>query len=248
MHEAQMHDQNCFITLTYDQEHIPGDGSLNLKHFQDFMKRFRKKIDPKIKFFHCGEYGEKLSRPHYHACIFNYDFPDREYYSEREGVQLDTSEMLFNLWEQKGFVTVGNVTFESAAYVARYIIKKITGNKAEDHYRNVDKITGEIKKPLKTEYTTMSRRPGIGNNWFKEFETDVYPDDFVVVRGKRMRPPKYYDSMYEIKNPEKHEILKNNRIRKQLENKDGTPERLAVRETVKIAQISFLKRQIEVQK
>ena len=73
-HEAQLHSDNCFITLTYDNAHLPSDFSLDKKHFSDFMKRYRKKFGPNIRYFHCGEYGSKFGRPHYHACIFNHDF------------------------------------------------------------------------------------------------------------------------------------------------------------------------------
>jgi hypothetical protein len=74
VHEASLHEKNCFITLTYSPENLPKDGSLDVSHFQKFMKRFRKRFGPGIRFFHCGEYGESLSRPHYHACIFGFDF------------------------------------------------------------------------------------------------------------------------------------------------------------------------------
>ena len=74
-----MHEDNCFITLTYDDENIPWDGSLNKQHFQAFMKRLRwHNKEKKIRYFHVGEYGEQLSRPHYHALIFNHDFDDKE--------------------------------------------------------------------------------------------------------------------------------------------------------------------------
>jgi hypothetical protein len=76
-HEASMHPQNSFITLTYDNEHLPPTGTLVLKHWQDFMKRLRKKYShKKLSFYHCGEYGEKQGRPHYHAIIFNHQFSD----------------------------------------------------------------------------------------------------------------------------------------------------------------------------
>ena len=205
MHEAQLHDENSYITLTYNDKNLPKDGSLNLRHFQLFMKRLRKKTGKKIRFYHCGEYGEKFKRPHYHACLFGYQFPDLRYFKTINGNKLYTSKYLDSVWTNKngetmGFSTIGNVTFESAAYVARYIMKKINGEKAEAHY--VNKETGEILKP---EYTTMSRRPGgLGAEWLKKYKTDVYPGDFVVVRGKKMKPPKYYDRQYELTYPSGH--------------------------------------------
>ena len=142
VHEAQLHDQSSFITLTYDDEHLPEGATLVKRDFQLFMKRLRKALHPiKIRYFMCGEYGENafqgtfsqdkrrratqekhlqqykisaLGRPHYHAIIFGYDFPDREYLETRNGNHLFYSPMLEQIWD-KGFNTIGNVTFESAA-------------------------------------------------------------------------------------------------------------------------------------
>lgn len=245
VHEASLHDENCFITLTYNDKYLPEDKGLNKKHFQDFMKRFRKRYPGRrIRYFHCGEYGEKNRRPHYHACIFGFDFWDKELWSEREGVKLYISQSLQTLWPF-GFSTIGSVTFESAAYVARYIMKKVTGDQAEEHYKTINESTGEITSVI-PEYTTMSRRPGIAGDWFEQYKTDVYPSDFVVIRGKKMKPPKFYDNRYEVEDPNAFEKLKMKR--KKLANKradDNTPERLAVKEKCKLSQIKSLKRPIE---
>lgn len=210
MHEASLHTDNCFITLTYNDENLPEGGSLQLKHYQDFMKRLRKRFGSGIRFFHCGEYGEKFSRPHYHACLFNFDFPDKQIFKSGEN-NLYTSKALQELWPH-GFSTIGDVTFESAAYVARYITKKITGDKAEDHYEILDPRTGELTQ-RKPEYTTMSRRPGIGKGWFDKYRTDVYPSDEVVLRGgKSMKPPKAYDRYFELAFPQDFAQIKLQRI------------------------------------
>lgn len=231
-HEASLHERNCFITLTYDDAHLPPDHSLNVKHYQDFMKRLRFRFGEGIRFFHCGEYGEQFGRPHYHACLFNFDFEDKKLWKEVRGNKLYTSEALQELWPQ-GFSTIGDVTFESAAYVARYITKKITGEKAEAHYNG--------RKP---EYTTMSRRPGIAKGWFDKYTSDVYPSDFVVLRGKKMRPPKFYDRQFEIAFPSDFAKLKRRRISsaKKLELVD---QRLAVREEVQMLRFKLLKRGFE---
>ena len=173
VHEASLHENNCFITLTYDDAHLPSDLSLNLVHFQKFMKRLRKRFGDGIRFFHCGEYGENFGRPHYHACLFNFDLPDRVLWSTRSGVNLYTSHILSSLWPF-GFVTVGDVTFESAAYVARYVMKKVTGKNAQDHYEWVHPITGQVYERA-PEYVTMSRRPGIGKGWLEKYMSDVFP-------------------------------------------------------------------------
>lgn len=246
VHEASLHEENCFITLTYAPEWIPSDGSLNLKHFQDFMKRFRESIEPtRIRFYHCGEYGALKQRPHYHAIIFGYDFPDKKLFKVINNNPLYTSETLQGLWPW-GFSTTTACTFESAAYVARYIMKKEYGAEAEGHYQTIDTISGEIHF-ISPEYTTMSLRPnGIGANWYAKYKSEVYPSDSVVIRGKKMKPPKYYEKIYQHEEPELHAELKSVRIRSALKNKsENTPERLAVRETVKRSQIKQLNRSYE---
>ncbi len=115
IHEAAMWDDNIFVTLTYDDEHLPRDGSLNKEHFQKFVKRLRKKFKGRvIRYYHCGEYGDELDRPHYHACFFNLDFPDKELFKETDGNFLFYSETLEKLWGN-GFCTIGELTFQSSA-------------------------------------------------------------------------------------------------------------------------------------
>jgi hypothetical protein len=162
MHEAKMHPENCFITLTYNDLHLPDDRSLNYEHFQLFMKRLRKMIRDediraagdgvpffrKVRFYMCGEYGEKLGRPHFHACIFGYNFPDRKFWQKTSSKSsLDRSAILESLWPY-GYSSVGNVTFESAAYVARYIMKKVGGDAADEHYMFCRSLhRGDIQSP-----------------------------------------------------------------------------------------------------
>ena len=173
VHEAQLYDDNCFITLTYDDEHLPKDGSLDKSHFQKFMKRLRKRFsDRKIRYYHCGEYGDQLDRPHYHACLFNFDFMDKELLKERDGNFLFVSQTLHELWPY-GFSTVGELTFQSAAYCARYVLKKVNGVLSQDHYLRCDE--NGVAYWLQPEYTTMSRRPGIGRDWYEKYKEDVHP-------------------------------------------------------------------------
>jgi hypothetical protein len=196
VHEAQMHDENCFITLTFDQAHLEKRSnplSLDVTEYQRFMKRLRKRFGKNIRFFHCGEYGDKNKRPHYHAIIFGLDFKDKKLWSNRDGNKLYTSEALSELWPY-GFSTIGDVTFQSAAYVARYIMKKHKGDGAEDHYTRWCPLTGE-GTPVDPEYCTMSRKPGIGYEWLKKYKADVYPHDYVVINGHKVKPPRYYDSL-----------------------------------------------------
>lgn len=200
------------------------------------MKRYRKWTDHlKLRFFHCGEYGENFGRPHYHAIIFGHDFGDKVHkFTTSGGHPIYTSEKLNELWTH-GLCSIGNVTFESAAYVARYVTKKITGKKALHHYNQIDQQTGEILSERTPEYVTMSRRPGIGKSWFEKFNTDVFPLDEVVLRGSKMKPPKYYSTLYEKHHPDEMEIIRENRLKqaKKPENtQHNTYDRLRVREEI----------------
>lgn len=243
IHEAQLHEKNSFITLTYDQDHIPADGSLDVSHWQKFAKRLRKNIGP-FRFLHCGEYGESNFRPHYHACIFGLDFrDDSQIYQHKTGYDVRTSPALTETWG-KGFCTVGDLTFESAAYVARYVMKKIGGPMADEHYRRIDVDTGE-ETHVKREYVTMSRRPGLGSDWIDRYESDVYPDDFVVHENHKLRPPKFYDRRLEEKNPKSYEELKTQRVQRALKHaENNTPERLDVRRKITDARLGQLPRSL----
>lgn len=243
VHEASLYERNCFITLTFAPEHLPKSGSLDKRDFQLFMKRLRKRYGAGVRYFHCGEYGEKGGRPHYHACLFNFDFDDRELWSTRGGVKLFTSKALQELWPF-GFSTIGDVTFESAAYVARYVTKKVTGPAAAGHYERVD-AKGEVTTVV-PEYVTMSRRPGIGRPWLDRYISDVYPHDRVVLRGQEMHPPKYYDSLFELANPLEFDDVKESRKRKMMAcAKDSSYERLRVRERHQYLRFEKLKRGLE---
>lgn len=231
LHEASLYERNSFVTLTYNDAHLPEDGSLSLRHLQLFMKRLRRKHGVGIRFYACGEYGDQLGRPHYHICLFNFEPPDKKPFKESNGQTLYTSEDLDSLWGQ-GYTLTGDVTFKSAAYVARYIMKKVTGPGANKHYETVDPVTGEIHQ-RKPEFTTQSKRPGLGKEWLNKFKTDVYPDDFIVVNNKKMRPPRFYDKQFEITNADHFLLLKRRRTRAAIKHADNnTPSRLKVRETI----------------
>jgi hypothetical protein len=230
-HEAQMHQSNAFLTLTYAPEHLPEDGSLQLEDYQKFMKRLRFETEKPLRFFHCGEYGEKFARPHYHACVFGLEFDDLELIGVNHVKQkLYKSEKLDRIWG-KGHASIGEVTFQSAGYVARYITKKVVGEQAEDHYLKTDPETGEITK-LKPEYTTMSRQPGLGRSWFDKYWRDIYPKDFVTVEGKKFKPPRYYDKLLQEHHENVWEDVYQARIERAINHKDNTDERLAVRQFV----------------
>ena len=239
-HEASLHKRNCFLTLTYNDDNLPEYGALRFDDFQKFMKRLRKKIWPStVRYFHCGEYGDKTDRPHYHALIFGYDFPDKVLLKKsRRGDCYFTSQTLTDLWGL-GHCLIGSVSFESAAYVARYIVKKQTGDSSFEHYAVIDHSTGEILAVRPKEYVTMSRRPGIGKDWYDKFSSDVYPRDFVVLNGRKMRPPKFYDKLFDIDSPEEFEALVDDRCLTAVKHVcNNTRERLTVRESVQTAALA----------
>lgn len=249
VHENRFHDESAFITLTYDKKHLPKDGSLNVLDFQLFMKRLRKSLEPKtVRFFHAGEYGEKKGRPHYHAIIFgeSFRFGGLEFETSDRGDQTWSSPLLSKCWSF-GSNRVGEVTFESCAYVARYVTKKVTGPSARDHYERICEATGEIFS-LKPEYCTMSKRPGIGAAHFERFHDEIYFRDSVVSNGHPAKPPKYYDKLLEKSDPMLYQDLKDRRefALSTAPKHDRTDKRLAVSEVVKLAQIGSLKRKYEI--
>ena len=253
VHEAQLYEDNCFLTLTYRDEDLPHDGSLNHEHFAGFMKRLRKSLEVdgktleqrKIRYYMCGEYGDQFSRPHYHACVFNWRPDDLVLWKVRDGVRLYTSEFLEDKWEL-GFCTVGDVTFESAAYTARYVMKKLTGPaEADGAYKYVNVLNGE-EYDLRPEYNNMSRGSAIGSKWYERYKAQTQFDDRVVMRGVPMQPPKAYDRIFELEDPRLYAATKRRRKSKAKKHAaDNTTERLRVREKVKEAQAALLIRGLE---
>lgn len=244
MHEAQLHTDNCFVTLTYDNEHLPETGSLDKRHFQLFMKRLRRSVEPKkVSFIHCGEYGDNLGRPHYHALIFGHDFTDKTRWIKRGEYQSFRSETLEKLWGM-GLCELGTLTFQSAAYVARYCIKKVHGPEAVGYYQKINPSTGEIHDVL-PEYLTCSTRPGIGKGWYEKFKTDIFPCDYMLVAGKKIKLPAYYEKLHKRDAADALKDVKKSRFKKAIKTlKNATPARLAVRKEVKLAQLKQLKREL----
>lgn len=248
LHEASLYDRNAFVTLTYEDSHVPPGGSLHYPDFQKFMKRLRKHIKTPVRFYMGGEYGENGTiRPHYHVCLFGYDFPDKVYFRKSSsGEKLYTSKFLESIWPL-GLSSIGDVTFQSAAYIARYCVQKVTGDLAESHYRVITD-DGEIidRTP---EFNHMSLKPGIGSRWLEKFQTDVFPRDYVVINGVKVKPPKYYDTLFERENPgEFSEIVAKREldidVLKKRDYLEFWPSRMSVKEQVQLAQVSQLKRNL----
>lgn len=239
IHESESYDENCFITLTFDDDNLlkqcPG-GSLVRSHMQNFNKRLRKFYpDRKIRTFYCGEYGDELGRPHYHSLLFNLDFPDKTLWSKLSGSRYYVSDTLSMLWPY-GFSTIGDLTFESAAYVARYCVKKVTGFKARQHYKG--------KLP---EFAQPSLKPGIGRDWIERYgKTDVFPFDELVVRGNVCKPPRYYDKVLEQLDFTAFERMKERRKEQGISREDdNTFRRLQDKEKCMKARMKHLVRSME---
>lgn len=240
VHEASLHKYNSFLTLTYNDTHLPPDLSLCSHTLQKFWKKLRKSIEPTlIKYYACGEYGDgngtRKINPHYHACVFNYDPPDKKFWKKSPaGDNLYKSEILQDLWGL-GNVIIGDLTFQSAAYVARYTTKKIYGDAAEKHY--------EGRLPEKSWSSN-----GLSKDWAIKYLEDIYNYDEIIVSGKKIKPPKYYDKLLLAHDPflydeimetraEKINSSKNNLALARFYDTNGKPQTKTVSEIVKLAQI-----------
>lgn len=244
-HEAQLHTANCFVTLTYARNELPQHGSLSHREYQLFMKRLRKAHATGVRFYMCGEYGPETQRPHYHACLFGIDFPDKQPTKKsHSGHQMYESKTLDQLWKH-GKATIQDLVPETASYCARYIMTKPLGESAKHAHEHLDTETGEIIKK-RPEYAAMSLKPGIGAQWLNLYRNDVYKHDYVIARNIKRRPPKFYDRKQEQHNPAQFEQLQHQReLNARKTYADQTPERLAVRETVHKAKIQTLSRNID---
>ena len=240
-HECQVLEQSglysTFLTLTYDEKHLPDNGSLVPEHMQKFVKKLRehawRKFKRKVRYYYSGEYGSRctkheihdcpvcgeIQRPHYHMICLGFDFPDRELVGDREGLCVYESELLHQLWPF-GFHEIGSVSFESAAYVARYTMKKVDDPKRldEGHYMRYCWMRDNWYE-VEREFAHMSKNPGIGSDWFDKYAKDLYPSDELPVPGRGLmgKPPKYYDSKYELLDPEGMEEIKEERRKAMIE-------------------------------
>jgi hypothetical protein len=237
LHEKKAWPHNAYVTLTYSNEFLPEGGTLVLRDLQLFMKRLRKaknsNVNNPLRFFAGAEYGEDNGRPHYHLLLFNCHFPDMCYHTvNKRGEPLYVSKELSELWFQ-GHSTIGEVTFDSAVYCAKYALKKVTGDAAKDHYAVYDE--NGIVYDRVPEFAVMSRRPGIGANYYERYGAEVRAHDSVVVDGRECRPPRYYDVRSETVDPVQHALNKRKRKRLSVLNRlDNTPERLRVKEVLMV--------------
>lgn len=250
VHENSLYFMSSFVTLTYDDEKL-WRCSLDYRDFQLFMKRLRKELgyfDVKLwtwlpRFYMCGEYGDITRRPHYHVLLFGMYFSDREFYGKSgSGADLYTSRMLDQLWPH-GMSWIGDVSFESAAYVARYCMKKITGKAATDHYEAVDSLSGEIIQ-LEPEFNSMSLKPGIGRQWYEQYGKETALHDNVVIEGREIPVPRYYDRILKKIDPVHYDMIAFHRSER-VDFADNTAARLAVKEAVVKARLFLKKRGLQ---
>lgn len=201
--EAKTAKSALFLTLTYDDEHLPhsdqGFPTLRPEDLRAFNKALTQFISRKFgerspRYFECGEYGSQTLRPHYHSIHFNLDpawLDLQPYKCNFRGDPFYKSEVLTNLWG-KGFVVVGKCTWDTCAYVARYVTKKLTGDLNDKRFE----ATGCVQ-----EFTRMSNRPGIGAKFFEDHKDMIYGSDggYVYVPSKKYpkaKSPRYFDKLF----------------------------------------------------
>lgn len=260
MLEMKYHESSYFVTLTYDDEHMPINdyvdtntgvcgkvASLRKRDFQLFMKSLRKnyKYDNRLRYFMAGEYGNQTRRPHYHAIIFGLKLDDLVFYKQRNGFTYYNSKFLDDCWDKKGFVVVAKACWETCAYTARYIMKKVLGDAASVY----DTFS------LEPEFVRMSRKPGIAYQYYKD-HPDLYDYEYINLptdKGQlKFRPPRYYDKLFDIDAPDQMAKIKAKRQHAALVdafNKSKHTElidvdRLAVEESALMARIKSLERKL----
>lgn len=225
--ENEYHDDSYFVTLTYDEQHVPrtyypdpetGEAlpalTLRKRDFQLFMKRLRKQTGQELRYFAAGEYGSKTMRPHYHAIIFGLKLDDLTIVNTSKlGYNYYTSEVVLRAWSCSdgkgnyvplGMIVVAPVTWETCAYTARYTAKK-NGTQGSEYFERMN---------LEPPFVLMSRRPGIGAQWYADHD-NLFDSAFINVAtdtgGRKFRPPKYFYRLLEKDNPQYAEYLKQKR-------------------------------------
>lgn len=251
--EASMYAENCFVTLTFNQESLERmcpDGSLMKWHMREFFHKLRRRFKGrKIRYFYCGEYGPLFGRPHYHILLFNLDFPDKYLWRVRRGIPNYRSPILEEIWPY-GNSEIGAVNYETSAYVARYCLKKANFKDSEERYQRIRPQTGEIVTVL-PEFSQPSLKPGIGKPWLDYYGlNEVYNDDrcpYKTKTGSKLcRPPRYYDKLLERQSPELFAKIKAERERQRVINEeDNTFERLLVKQKVQELKLQRLVRDLE---
>lgn len=255
--ESYYHERTMFITLTYDDEHVPHSSyvddltgevkdilTLRPEDFTKFMKRLRyyykEKYGKTLRYFACGEYGSTTLRPHYHAIVFGLDLYDLKIVKQSPtGFDLFQSDFVDKAWKQ-GYCLLSDSNFDTCAYTARYVMKKRKG-KDSDEYEKFNIVP---------EFVRMSRDGGIGLAYYQEHKHDIYKNDEIIIAdGKKFKPPHYFDKLYQSEFPDSYDAILHKRI-ECAKISDETKElvygdkylRLTREEINKIASVSKLKR------
>lgn len=231
--ESLCHEENYFLTLTYDDEHLPirncvsrltGDvgvySYLEREHLDKFVKDLRRWIDyhcdgSTFMCFPCGEYGSETGRAHFHAILFgiplakygNIEVVKDVHFNGRTYSYL-TSPVIEKIWG-KGFITLAEVNYETCAYVSRYVTKKMIG-RSEDEYQYLCSELGVPPQPR--EFHGAPKRPGMGLRFYQEHKDEIYKlDEIILPGGKKLQPCEYYDKKYDLDNPEHLKAIKDAR-------------------------------------
>lgn len=227
-----MHENNSFLTLTYKT--LPPGGTLIKNELTEFMRRLRHSQGAGIRFFGCGEYSPTKLRPHYHAIIFNWKPNDlRHFAKNKQGDDIYTSHQLDKIWTL-GHTYIGEANYQSAGYVARYILSKQNGSQAESHYKTINPETGEYTDRI-PEFVGQSLgnklTGGIGKSWYDKFgQTDAHNHDEIIIQGRKYPVPRYYDKLLETRDPDRYLAIKRNRLLNTSKHAyNNTPARLKVR-------------------
>lgn len=230
--ESTLHDESYFVTLTYNDKNLPFKDNifplsgkepglhpvLDKRDFELFAKLLRqwcvRKHDKQIKIFYCGEYGELNSRPHFHAIIYGLPIKDtlktKRVFSNKKGKWLtyEESYVLDKCWK-KGDVTVAPVTWETCAYVARYVTKKRKGIDKQVYFDLCDSFGCE---PQPLEFHQSPKRPGLGLEYLQANIDAIYQNDKIVLPGGfTAKPCKYFDDKFDLEYPEQMEAIKEHR-------------------------------------
>lgn len=256
--EMKDHSSNYFLTLTYDDAHLPINeyldketgavepiATLVKRDFQLFMKRLRKnyKYDNKLRFFAAGEYGEHTARPHYHAIIFGLILDDLIFYKRLGDFNYYTSPFLDGVWKN-GYVVVASANWATCAYVARYIVKKQKGE-TKSIYSDFN---------FEPEFSLMSRKPGIGKDFFdKNYQRFIEEDKIFISTpegSKDLKLNKYYRRLLDGVDPEESIVVKERLARaarnihyhKQLKSSQSYLDLLSSEELNKLDKVKILKR------
>lgn len=223
--ELPYHKNAWFLTLTYDDEHVPwsynnGLGinkktgeieienlTLNYKDMQDFWKRLRRyreyhKIDDgELMYFQAGEYGGKTHRPHYHAIVYDLNIKkeDLREYKRKNGIVYYNCDWITKIWGN-GHVVITEASWKAFAYTARYTTKKVYGSESKKYYSDMG---------ILPEKCMMSKNPAIGMKYYEEHKNEIYKKDSIQLKnGRSCKPPRYFDKLFDLEHSQSGPLSK----------------------------------------